>query len=106
MPETSSFQPVHFRFGNATAGFSDSGVSSTSYPGMTAGMSRGRAVSGPIRSRARVWIASADVSVPTTATPRSASSRIHNRSGSACPGEGPASSRKNAGTATSSTITR
>src|SRR5438552_3405925 len=70
-------------------------------------MSRGSARSGTSRSRACVCTASAPTSVPTTAIPRSASSRTRARRAiAAASGLGPRSSTANAGTRMSSTTAR
>ena len=64
---------------------------------MTTGSSSGSAISGTIRSRARVWMASAPTSVPTTAIPTSASSEHGEQLGQRLPGGGPSSSTAKAG---------
>ena len=73
---------------------------------ISAGISSGRPMIGPIRSRARVWTAIAETSVPITAIPMSASASTAMHAGQRGAEPGPSSSRSNAGTAITSSTTR
>ena len=74
---------------------------------ISAGISSGRPISGPIRSRARVWTAIAETSVPITASAEVGEQQHRDQARQrAVRAAGPSSSSANAGTAITSSTTR